>query len=212
MDYTILRSPLTANIHNMRAHTHSNITFFLHGVCNDKSLKHRSSCYGYRAHMRTETQSQKMQQWSHTRTYGMTQWMYKSLAWFTYAEPSVAPKGNNNNNSVNKNHRLYCLSCKCKWYSVSIYTTSNEHAESIKRKLVPAERHQFHTQVKTQNKLNFQVQQVAFDLVVDVGVIFLLAQVQAWDVHSRLSKKKHLLFSRLLFLRQMSQIDALWRP
>ena len=39
---------------------------------------------------------------------------------------------------------------------------------------------------KTQKKLNFQVQQVAFDLVVDIRVIFLLAQVQARDVHCRL--------------------------
>lgn len=73
MDYTIFRSLLTANIHNMRQHTLSLITCFLHGVCNEKSLTHRRGCYGYRAHMGTETQSQRTQWWIHTRTYGMTQ-------------------------------------------------------------------------------------------------------------------------------------------
>lgn len=31
--------------------------------------------------------------------------------------------------------------------------------------------------------LDFEVQQVAVDLVVNIGVILLLAQVQSWDVH-----------------------------
>lgn len=48
----------------------------------------------------------------------------------------------------------------------------------------------------TQNKdkmwkmLNFKVQQVAVDLVVDIRIILLLAQVQAWDVHRRLETKR----------------------
>lgn len=37
--------------------------------------------------------------------------------------------------------------------------------------------------------LNFEIQQVAVDFVVDVRIIFLLAQVQAWDVHCRLERK-----------------------
>ena len=38
--------------------------------------------------------------------------------------------------------------------------------------------------------LNFKVQQVAVDLVVDIRIILLLAQVQAWDVHRRLETKR----------------------
>lgn len=34
--------------------------------------------------------------------------------------------------------------------------------------------------------LDFKVQQVAVNFVVNVGVILLLAQVQTWDVHGRL--------------------------
>lgn len=34
--------------------------------------------------------------------------------------------------------------------------------------------------------LNFKIQQVAVNLIVDVGVVLLLTQVQAWDVHRRL--------------------------
>lgn len=32
--------------------------------------------------------------------------------------------------------------------------------------------------------LDFEVQQVAVDLVVNIGVVLLLAQIQTWDVHS----------------------------
>lgn len=34
--------------------------------------------------------------------------------------------------------------------------------------------------------LDFEVQEVAVDLVVNVGVVLLLAQVQTWDVHGGL--------------------------
>lgn len=34
--------------------------------------------------------------------------------------------------------------------------------------------------------LDFEVQQVAVDLVVNIGVVLLLAQIQTWDVHSGL--------------------------
>lgn len=39
--------------------------------------------------------------------------------------------------------------------------------------------------------LNFKVQQVAVNLVVDVGIVFLLAQVKAGDVHRRLKRETH---------------------
>lgn len=39
--------------------------------------------------------------------------------------------------------------------------------------------------------LHFEIQQVAVDLVVDVGIILLLAQVQAWDVHGSLRRTKN---------------------
>lgn len=38
--------------------------------------------------------------------------------------------------------------------------------------------------------LNFKVQQVAVDLVVDIRIILLLAQVQPWDIHRRLEAKR----------------------
>lgn len=38
--------------------------------------------------------------------------------------------------------------------------------------------------------LDFEVQQVAVDLVVNIGVILLLAQVQPWDVHRGLQADK----------------------
>lgn len=45
-------------------------------------------------------------------------------------------------------------------------------------------------------ELNFKIQQVAVDLVVNVRIIFLLAQVQAWDVHRGLEREtKRLLVS-----------------
>lgn len=39
--------------------------------------------------------------------------------------------------------------------------------------------------------LHFKVQQVAINLVVDIGIIFLLAQVKAGDVHRRLKKETY---------------------
>lgn len=41
------------------------------------------------------------------------------------------------------------------------------------------------------NLLHFKVQQVAVNLVVDVGVIFLLAQVKAGDIHRRLKRETY---------------------
>lgn len=41
--------------------------------------------------------------------------------------------------------------------------------------------------------LHFKVQQVAVDLVVDVRIIFLLAQVKAGDVHGRLKRERYCL-------------------
>lgn len=38
------------------------------------------------------------------------------------------------------------------------------------------------------NVLHFKVQKVAVNLVVDIGIIFLLAQVKAGDVHRRLKR------------------------
>lgn len=38
--------------------------------------------------------------------------------------------------------------------------------------------------------LDFEVQQVAVDLVVNIGVVLLLAQVQPWDVHSGLQAQQ----------------------
>lgn len=38
--------------------------------------------------------------------------------------------------------------------------------------------------------LDFEVQQVAVDLVVNVGVVLLLAQVQPWDVHGGLQAQQ----------------------
>lgn len=39
--------------------------------------------------------------------------------------------------------------------------------------------------------LHFKVQQVAVNLVVDIGIIFLLAQVKAGDVHRRLKREMY---------------------
>lgn len=39
--------------------------------------------------------------------------------------------------------------------------------------------------------LHFKVQQVAINLVVDIGIIFLLAQVKAGDVHRRLKRETY---------------------
>lgn len=39
--------------------------------------------------------------------------------------------------------------------------------------------------------LHFKVQEVAVDLVVDVRIIFLLAQVKAGDVHGRLKRERY---------------------
>ncbi len=38
--------------------------------------------------------------------------------------------------------------------------------------------------------LDFKVQQVAVDLVVNIGIILLLAQVQPWDVHRGLQAQQ----------------------
>lgn len=38
--------------------------------------------------------------------------------------------------------------------------------------------------------LDFEVQQVAVDLVINIGVVLLLAQVQSWDVHSGLQAQQ----------------------
>lgn len=38
--------------------------------------------------------------------------------------------------------------------------------------------------------LDFEVQQVAVDLVVNIGVVLLLAQVQPWDVHRGLEAQQ----------------------
>lgn len=45
-----------------------------------------------------------------------------------------------------------------------------------------------HSKSKMVNLLHFKVQQVAVNLVVDIGIIFLLAQVKAGDIHRRLKK------------------------
>lgn len=39
--------------------------------------------------------------------------------------------------------------------------------------------------------LDFEIQQVAVDLVVNIGVVLLLTQIQSWDFHSCLQTQRY---------------------
>lgn len=55
--------------------------------------------------------------------------------------------------------------------------TGDRRGVTCGRWVVPGKLHFIKMQIKDKISLNFQVQQVAVNLVVDVGVIFLLAQI-----------------------------------
>lgn len=54
---------------------------------------------------------------------------------------------------------------------------------------VTSEYHRTESEMMVEVCLDFEVQQVAVDLVVNIGVVLLLAQVQPWDVHSGINDR-----------------------
>lgn len=56
-------------------------------------------------------------------------------------------------------------------------------------------------------RLDFEVQQIAVDLVVNIGIVLLLAQVQTWNVHGSL-KTVTVLLSKVLICMFLNLPDA----
>lgn len=63
--------------------------------------------------------------------------------------------------------------------------TLNTKDKTMKRGKVKGGRGEGGGRERKEGLLQFEIKQVAVYLVVDVGVILLLAQVQTWDVHGR---------------------------
>lgn len=56
---------------------------------------------------------------------------------------------------------------------------------------------------------NFEIQQVAVDFVVNIGVVLLLAQIQTWDVHGSLETQEDRQIFDLIHVSAASTCHAL---
>lgn len=139
---------------------------------------------------------------SHQHTWNDRKYTQVSV-WFIYSNY----QRDFERKSVNKKSFFCSLVVRVVEAGWAFLTQRNEHAALSFKQLTRARaqeeggrfdqrRKKKHNLINTQKDkqsgsvLSFEIQQVAVDLVVDVRIILLLAQVQAWDVHRRLEIKE----------------------